>query len=328
MKKIKTPPLQVSPLCGPSSFARLPEKDEVNGFKVAIVGVPFETGSSFRAGARLGPEAIRRASRLIRPYHLSQSTYPFQQQQCIDAGDLSCSPFRIENAIREIYQGAAQLQQQCPHLCVLGGDQCLSYPVLKAVSEKYGPLALVHFDSHVDSLDEHFGHCFTHATPFRRAQEQGYVDSAHSMHVGIRGSAYHHTELTQDQALGYQTVLCDEIDRLGVQGIIQKIQARVGDRPIYLSIDIGVLDPAFAPGTSSPEPGGFSSRELLQVLRGMQGLRVVGGDLVEVIPSRDEGDITALVAANLVCTMVALMGVRRDREGSVINAHPDKNDGH
>lgn len=331
--KNKTPPnpAEVPRFCGLSTFARLPQRHEVSQFDVAVVGVPFDTGSTFRTGARFGPDAIRKASRLIRQYNMAQSVYPFHVQQCIDAGDIVCNPFRIETAVREIYDGAADLQKAAQHLCVLGGDHTLSYPILKAVSEKYGPVALVHFDSHFDTWDEYFGQCLTHGTPFRRAQEQGYVDTDHSIHVGIRGSIHDHLDIKRDEALGYKTVFCDEIDRLGIQGVIQKIQTRVGDRPIYLSIDIDVVDPAFAPGTGTPEPGGFSSRELLQMLRGMKGCNIVGCDIVEVSPSYDHADITAQLAANVAYEMICLLGNRVRLGGrhawSPINTHSDKEAG-
>ena len=314
--------------CGFSTFARLPQKSQVDTFDVAVVGVPFDSGCTFRNGARFGPEAIRRASRLIRQYNMAQSVYPFQSHQCVDAGDIICNPFRIETAVRQIYSGASLLQKKCQHLCVLGGDHTLTYPILKAVSEKYGPLALVHFDSHFDTWDEYFGEGLTHGTPFRRAQEQGYVDTEHSIHVGIRGSIHDHLDIKRDEALGYKTIFCDEIDRLGPQGVIQKIRNRVGNTPIYLSIDIDVVDPAFAPGTGTPEPGGFSSRELFQMIRGLKGLSVVGGDIVEVSPSYDQSDITAQLAANVAFDMLSVLHSEGQPLGSPMHTHSDKEETH
>jgi agmatinase len=311
--------------CGISTFARLPLKSQVKDFDVAVVGVPFDSGCTFRNGARFGPEAIRKASRLIRQYNIGQETYPFQRQQCVDAGDIICNPCNIDKAVREIYSGAADLLKECKHICVLGGDHTLSYPILKAVSEKYGPVALVHFDSHFDTWDEYFGEGLTHGTPFRRAQEQGYVDTSHSIHVGIRGSIHDHVDIEKDAELGYKTIFCDEIDRIGVEGVIEKVRKRVGDTPIYLSIDIDVVDPAFAPGTGTPEPGGFSSRELFQMIRGLKGLSVVGGDIVEVSPAYDHADITAQLASNVTFEMMSLLHCDDQVSGSPIDSDPDKN---
>ena len=312
-------PHNVPRFCGVSTFARLPQINQVESFQLAVVGVPFDAGTTFRPGARFGPEAIRKASRLIRPYNIAQSTYPFNSQQCVDAGDITCNPFRIDLAVREIYQGASDLLKRCNHLCVLGGDHTLSYPILKAVHERHGPVALVHFDSHFDTWDEYFGECLTHGTPFRRAQEEGYVDSNQSIHVGIRGSIQDHLDIKRDQELGYKTVFCDEIDRLGIQGIITKIKKRVGNCPVYLSVDIDVADPAYAPGTGTPEPGGFSSRELLQMIRGLEGLNIVGGDVVEVSPSYDHGEITAQLAANVTYEMISLL----DKRGHTVPPNGD-----
>jgi agmatinase len=189
----------------------------------------------------------------------------------------------------------------------LGGDHTVALPILRSVHSVHGPVALVHFDAHLDTWDTYFGAPYTHGTPFRRASEEGLFLPGQSIHVGIRGPLYGADDLTEDEALGFGIVGTFEIDSIGTSGVIEKIRHRVGDAPLYISIDIDVLDPAFAPGTGTPEIGGFSTRELAAILRGLAGLEVVGLDVVEVSPPYDHAEVTALAAANLVYDVLGLM---------------------
>ena len=308
---------------GPSTFARLPELRDVPKCDVAVVGVPFDAGTSFRPGARFGPQAIRQASRNLRTqYHPNYGIEPFMVQQVADAGDIACNPYNINDAIQQIEDATTELLEKCGAIVSLGGDHTIAYPLLKSINKRYGPVALVHFDAHLDTWDTYFGAPYTHGTPFRRAAEAGlFMDSA-SMHVGIRGPLYSRNDLTNDQELGFRTVHCDEFETIGITGVVERIRDRVGNHPLYLSIDIDVLDPAHAPGTGTPEIAGMSSRELLGVLRGLAGLSVVSADVVEVAPAYDHAEITSLAAATVTYELINLLALSPALEKSEKVAQP------
>lgn len=293
---------------GPASFARLPELREVETCDLAILGIPFDAGTSYRPGARFGPQAIRQASRHLRTnYHPNYDTEPFSSIQVADAGDVGCNPFNIEEAITQIEAAALQLHEQCRGIICLGGDHTIAVPLLRAINKHRGePVALVHFDAHLDTWDTYFGAPYTHGTPFRRAAEEGlFLDDA-SMHVGIRGPLYSRDDLANDAELGFKVIHCDDFQTAGVDAIAQRIRDRVGTHPLYLSIDIDVLDPAHAPGTGTPEIAGMTSREMLGVLRGLAGLNLVGCDIVEVAPAYDHAELTALAAATITFELINL----------------------
>jgi agmatinase len=295
---------------GASTFARLPELRDVPHCDVAIVGIPFDAGTSFRPGARFGPQAIRQASRNLRTqYHPAYDVEPFMVQQVADAGDIACNPFNINEAIAQIESAATELLDQVGAIISLGGDHTIAYPLLKSINQRYGSVALVHFDAHLDTWNTYFGAPYTHGTPFRRAAEADlFLDSA-SMHVGIRGPLYSRQDLQIDEELGFKVVHCDEFETIGITGVIERIRERVGDHPLYLSIDIDVLDPAHAPGTGTPELAGMTSRELLGVLRGLAGLSVVSADVVEVAPAYDHAEITSLAAATVTYELINLLAL-------------------
>lgn len=293
---------------GIATFARLPQRHEVTDYDIAVVGVPFDSGVTYRPGARFGPAAIRQASRLLKPYHPALDVSPFAAAQVVDAGDITANPFDIAEAVDQVREGiAALLTTPQKRVVLLGGDHTIALPALQAMHAVHGPVALVHFDAHLDTWDTYFGAPCTHGTPFRRASEQGLIVKGHSAHVGIRGSLYDRADLLDDESLGFTVVHCRDIDRIGVDGVIERIRERVGEHPVYVSIDVDVLDPAFAPGTGTPEIGGMTSRELVAVLRAMRGLSIVGADVVEVAPAYDSGDVTAVAAANLAYELVTLM---------------------
>ncbi|MDA8320984.1 MAG: agmatinase [Actinomycetota bacterium] len=296
---------------GAPTFARLPRIDEVARADVAIVGVPFDSGVSYRPGARFGPSHIRESSRLLRPYNPAMGVSPFATQQVVDAGDLAANPFSIDEAITSIERGARSLLERVPHLLTLGGDHTIALPLLRAMAGVHGPVAVVHFDAHLDTWDTYFGAEYTHGTPFRRASEEGLLDRSGCLHVGIRGPLYSEADLSEDSGLGFQIVSAPEVDYLGVTGIVQRISERVGERPVYVSVDIDVLDPAHAPGTGTPEAGGLSSRELLAVLRSFAGLNLVGADIVEVAPSYDHAQITGIAAAHVGYELVSALAAGR-----------------
>ena len=310
----KTPPIQpvsgtITPrYAGPSTFCRLPELRDVPYCNVAILGIPFDSGTSYRPGARFGPQGIRQASRHLRyNFHPAYDTEPFVEFQVADAGDVACNPFNIEEAISQIETAASELLKEVDTLVSLGGDHTIAVPLLRAMHQRHGPVALVHFDAHLDTWDTYFGAPYTHGTPFRRAAEEGLFNDQASMHVGIRGPLYSREDLAQDEELGFKVIHCDELNEQGPDHVARRIRERVGDVPLYLSIDIDVLDPAHAPGTGTPEIAGLSSRELVNILRGLRGLELVGADIVEVAPAYDHAEITSLAAATVAFEMVNLM---------------------
>ena len=292
---------------GAATFARLPTLVEVEVADVVVLGIPFDSGVSYRPGARFGPGHIREASRLLRPYNPSQQVEPFATQQVVDAGDVAVNPFSIDEALRQIEAAATPLLETGAKLVVLGGDHTIALPLLRATAAKHGPLAVIHFDAHLDTWDTYFGAEYTHGTPFRRASEEGLLAPDSCIHLGIRGPLYSTDDLSDDGDLGFQIVHATEIDGIGVPGIIERMLARVGDKPIYLSVDIDVLDPAFAPGTGTPEAGGFTSRELLAIIRALASSNLVGADVVEVAPAYDHAQITGVAAAHVVYEIISAM---------------------
>ncbi len=305
--------LAVPRFAGPDTFARLPRLEDVGSAAVAIVGVPFDSGVSYRSGARFGPAAIRAGSKLLRPYHPALDVEPWRIQQVADAGDIACNPFDIMEAVGSIEAAAIDLLTRADRLVTLGGDHTIALPLLRAMHQRHGPIALIHFDAHLDTWDTYFGMPYTHGTPFRRAFEEGLLAADRSVHVGIRGPLYSTHDLTQDAGMGFAIVSTADVARHGVEVAIARILERVGSGAVYLSVDIDVLDPAHAPGTGTPEPGGLTTRELQTILRGLDGLDLVGGDVVEVAPAYDHAELTALAAANVAYEYLGLFARARSR---------------
>jgi agmatinase len=297
---------------GLATFARLPTAQDEPQWDIAIVGIPFDGGTSYRPGARFGPAAVRQGSRLLRPYHPALGSLPFELAQVVDAGDIACTPFSTEEAVTEIERGADALLAGGGRLVAVGGDHSVALPLLRASARRYGPLALVHFDAHLDTWDTYFGQRYTHGTPFRRAWEEGLLRRDRSVHVGLRGPLYAETDLVEDAGMGFAQITTEQVAQLGVTAVVEHVLARVGDAPLYVSVDIDVLDPAHAPGTGTPEAGGLTSRELLSVLRGLEPARIVGADVVEVSPAYDHAEITAIAAAHVLYDLVTLMARRPD----------------
>lgn len=312
---IQGPPngMEVPRFAGPDTFARLPRLDQVEHAGVALLGVPFDAGVSYRPGARFGPQGIRAGSKLLRPYHPYLDVHPFDVHQVVDAGDVSANPFDIPDALSSIEAAARRTLDDADSLVTIGGDHTIALPLLRVMAERHGPVALVHFDAHLDTWDTYFSAPYTHGTPFRRAVEEGVLDLDVSAHVGIRGPLYSAQDLTDDRALGFAIVSTMEVAREGVDACIDRVRQRVGDRPVYVSIDIDVLDPAHAPGTGTPEPGGLTTREFQQILRGFDGLNLVGADVVEVAPAYDHAELTTVAAANVVYELLGLLALQAGR---------------
>jgi agmatinase len=297
--------------CGPSTFARLPRLDEVERADVKILGVPFDSGVSYRPGARFGPEHIRASSKLLRPYNPAQDVHPFNAQQVVDAGDVAANPFDLIEAMAAIEAAADELRADGSQLLTIGGDHTIALPMLRSLAKTHGRIAVLHFDAHLDTWDTYFGAPFTHGTPFRRASEEGLVDTDHCLHMGIRGPLYSKIDIDDDEQLGFRIFRSDDYQTRGLDAAIDTMRARLGDAPVYVSVDIDVLDPAHAPGTGTPEAGGLTSRELLNSLRALEGLNVVGADIVEVSPPYDHAEMTGIAAAHVGYELLSVMAANR-----------------
>jgi agmatinase len=291
--------------------------DDVARADIAILGAPFDSATTFRPGARFGPAGIREASLLIRSFNEALAIAPFQVVQVADAGDCACSPVDVKAAHDAIQQAAAKLTQGGTRVLGLGGDHSVTLPLLRAAAAAHGPLSVLQFDSHMDTSDLNFGSPLTHGTVFRRAVEDGLIDPSSSLQVGLRGSLYSDADATSSADLGFATIFARELDQLGIDGILARI-GRHTRAPLYVTVDIDVLDPAFAPGTGTPESGGLSSRELLAILRGLRTLDLlpVAGDVVEVAPAYDPAGITQIAAANVAFELVSLMALAHRAERS------------
>ena len=301
---------RVPRFAGIATFARLPRLEDVGRADIAVLGVPFDSGVSYRPGARFGPAHVREASRLLRPYNPAQDVSPFAAQQVADAGDLAVNPFSIDEAVAEVERGARALSERADRIVVIGGDHTIALPLLRAVHAKHGPVAVLHFDAHLDTWDTYFGAPVTHGTPFRRASEEGLIDLTASMHVGTRGPLYGAEDLADDERLGFAIVTSEDIEEHGVAAAIERIRRRIGDAPLYISIDIDVLDPAHAPGTGTPEAGGLTSRELLRMLRALADRNIVGADVVEVAPAYDHAQLTGVAASHVAYELLSAMAPR------------------
>jgi agmatinase len=292
---------------GVRTFARLPLAEQVPRADIAVLGAPFDRAATFRTGARFGPAAIREASLLLRPYNEPLDLSPFEELQVVDAGDSGPSPVDTADAHAAIQEAAAALHGAGTRVLGLGGDHSVALPLMRAAAAKHGRLSLLQLDAHPDTWDEYFGQKVSHGTIMRRACEDGTIDGARSAQIGLRGPLYSREDLTDNARLGFHTLLAREFDPAAAIALARETLRS----PVYVSVDIDVLDPAFAPGTGTPEPGGLTSRELLAVLRGLAGagLDVVAGDVVEVSPPYDREQITAFAAAAAAYDLIGLMVV-------------------
>jgi agmatinase len=304
--------LAIPRFAGVRTFARLPERDAAGPPDIAVLGAPFDGATTFRAGARFGPAAVREASLLLRPYNEPLDVSPFAAVQVIDAGDAPASPIDVIAAHEAIEASAAELIEAGARVLGLGGDHSVSLPLLRAAARRHGALALVQFDAHTDTWDSYFGARVTHGTMFRRAVEEGIVDASRSIQVGLRGSLYTPEDMREHADLGFSWVAAREIDERGVAGVVDTIRATVSGA-VYVTVDVDALDPAFAPGTGTPEAGGLTSRELLAMLRGLAGAgeTIAGADVVEVAPAYDPAGQTAVAAANAAYELVSVMAMER-----------------
>jgi agmatinase len=296
---------------GPSTFARLPWLRTLEDVDLAIVGVPFDTGVTYRVGGRFGPNAVRAASVMLRPYNTNLEVAPFEILSCVDYGDVAIVPGYLERSFAAIEADVGPIVEAGVVPLLIGGDHACTLPHLRATRSR-GPIAVVDFDSHTDAWDSYFGEKYNHGTWMRRAIEEGLVDVAHSIEVGLRGSIYAEGDWTGLRTeLGLDYLTTEDVFRIGPEATAAAIRARVGDHPAFISFDIDVVDPAFAPGTGTPEAGGPSAHDLLAVLRRLTGIDFVGFDVVEVIPAYDPAGQTATLAANIAYEMLSLVALRR-----------------
>lgn len=295
---------------GVRTFMRLPHVESAHGVDLALVGVPFDTGASFRVGARFGPAAIRAASVLLKPYAYEQGVDIFSRRGAADLGDVPVVPGYIEESFRRITEGLSAVLDEDAVPFMLGGDHSIILPELRAVARRYGPVGLLQFDSHTDTWDEFFGQKYNHGTVVRRAIEEELIRPERSIQVGIRGSLYAPADVDDARALGLDVVPMMDVRRLGLPALGRRIRDRLGDGPAFLSFDIDFIDPAYAPGTGTPQVGGPASWEALALLQECAGLWFVACDVVEVIPAYDPSEITALAAAQVVHECMALVARR------------------
>ena len=313
MTDIKQPASALSSprFCNMGTFMRMQKVDSAEGLDFAIAGAPFDTASSFRSGSRFGPNAIRNISAMMKPNNVIMQVNIMDGLKGGDIGDFNVTPGYIHPTYQAIEEGVANILKEnaCP--IVLGGDHSITLAELRAVAKKYGPVALVHFDSHSDLCDEVFGQKYHHGTPFRRALEENLIDASHSIQVGMRGSLYDPDEHKMAAELGMKLIPAHKVREMGLETLIKTILERVGDKPCFLTFDIDFVDPAYAPGTGTPEVGGFTSLEALDLVRKIKDLNFVGFDLVEVLPAYDHGEITAYLAANIVFEYLSILAVKK-----------------
>jgi agmatinase/guanidinopropionase len=295
---------------GIATFARRPHRPDPTGADVAVVGVPYDSATSFRSGARFGPRGIRAASQVLRPYNSAMDVEPFALLEVVDAGDVPVAPAYVEETQERITAVVGRLLDAVGVVVALGGDHSVSLPLLRAQRRKHGPVALVHLDAHPDTWSDEFGLRYGHGTPFWHAAKEGLVDPGASIQIGMRGPTDAPDDLRRSRELGYHMVTGEEFWDLGVEGTLARVH-QVVRGPAYLSLDVDVADPAYAPGTGTPEVGGLTSRQLLTLVRGLAGLDLVGMDVVEVAPPFDHGEITSLLAANLVYEFLSVLAKGR-----------------
>ncbi|MBT2614894.1 MULTISPECIES: agmatinase [unclassified Bacillus (in: firmicutes)] len=301
--------------CGVRTFMRLPFVERVDEhMDFVITGIPFDSGQSFRTGARFGPEAIRDFSILLRPYNPEQDINIFDYISGIDYGDVPIIPGYISETYKKIEEELTPVIEKGIIPISLGGDHSITLGELRAIVKKHGPVALLQFDAHSDTWDSYFDQKYNHGTVFRRAIEEGLIDVSRSLQIGMRGGLYGPEDLQDARDLGLEVYTTNDYKRIGVEKMLRVIHERVANGPVFLSFDIDFLDPVYAPGTGTPEVSGASIDDALALVRGLTNIDFVGFDLVEVLPSYDHGQITAAAAANIVYEFITLIALAKKGE--------------
>ncbi|MEI4233553.1 agmatinase [Roseovarius sp. D22-M7] len=299
---------------GPGSMMRLPVQDTAHGLDACFLGVPMDIGTSNRPGTRLGPRQIRDESRMLRPYNMATGAAPFEHLQVADIGDVPINTFDLKKSVAIIEQHLSGVLEAGAIPLTLGGDHTLTWPILRAMTARHGPVALIHVDAHADINDQMFGEREAHGTPFRRAWEDGCLQDDRVVQIGLRGTGYAPEDFDWGRDKGWRVVQAEECWHQSLTPLMAEVRAQIGDAPVYLSFDIDSLDPAFAPGTGTVEPGGLNIWQAIEIVRGCAGLNLVGCDLVEVSPPYDTSGNTAMVAASLLYEMLCVLpGVPQEK---------------
>src|SRR2546429_698877 len=291
---------------GVSTFMRLPHITDPEELEVALIGVPFDGGTTYRSGPRFGPRHVREQSAIIRPWNPVLQVNPFAKHRTADFGDLPVNPLSIEDTFRRIEKGVAPLLDAQVRCVCVGGDHSVSLPLLRAVARKHGTVSLVQFDAHNDLWDEYFGSKYSHGTPFRRAVEEVLLEDGRVLQVGLRGQVYGERDFDFAREHRVKMVTAEELQSQGMAMVRKHLRAFRG-KAVYVTLDIDVVDPAYAPGTGTPQVGGLTSMQILELVRALRGLQIVGCDLVEVSPPYDTGEITSLLAANLLFELLCVL---------------------
>ena len=292
---------------GPATMMRLPAQKSAEGLDACFLGIPMDIGASNRAGTRFGPRQIRAESCMIRPFNMGTGAQPFQRMQVADIGDVAINTFNLKatcDIIADFLDGV--LDHDAVPL-ILGGDHTLTYPVLRSVARKHGPVALVHVDAHADISESMFGEKIAHGTPFRRAYDDNLIIPEKTFQIGLRGSGYSPDDFNWSRSKGFEVVQAEECWHRSLTPLMERVRRKIGSSPTYISYDIDSLDPAFAPGTGTVEIGGLTTIQALEIIRGCRGLNIIGGDLVEVSPPYDTSGNTALIGANLLYEMLCIL---------------------
>jgi guanidinobutyrase len=292
---------------GIATFMRLPLITDLSQLDVAVVGVPFDIGTSNRPGARFGPRGIRNESVLLRPYNMATRAAPFDHLRIADTGDVATNPYNLLDSVDRVEAHFDTLMAAGLITLTMGGDHTIVLPILRALAKRHGPLGVVHIDAHTDINDTMFGERIAHGTPFRRAMEEGLLDPVRVTQIGVRGTGYAADDFDWSRDQGFTVVQAEECWGKSLVPLMEQVRARAGSGPVYISFDIDGLDPSFAPGTGTPEIGGLTIWQALEIVRGCRGLNLVGGDLVEVAPAYDTTGNTSLVAANLLYEMLCVL---------------------
>ena len=310
MSKILHQPLggnQMPRFAGPGTMMRLPARESAAGLDACFVGVPLDIGTSNRSGARFGPRAMRNESVLLRPYNMATRAAPFDSLSVADIGDVAINTFNLQKSIPIIQAAYDEILSHGAIPLTLGGDHTVVLPILRAMAKKHGPVGVVHIDAHTDINDHMFGEQVCHGTPFRRAMEEGLLDAQRVVQIGVRGTGYAADDFDWSTEQGFRVVQAEECWHKSLVPLMAEVRTQVGDGPVYISFDIDGLDPAFAPGTGTPEIGGLTIHQGLEIIRGCRGMNVIGGDLVEVAPPYDLSGNTALTGANLLYEMLCVL---------------------
>jgi agmatinase len=290
---------------GIATFMRLPHVSRAEDLDIALIGIPFDSGATYRSGSRFGPRHVRDQSAIIRPWNPALNLDPFEKWSIGDFGDLSINPLSIEDTFQRITEQLDDVLKVGARSACIGGDHSILLPILRSIHERFGPVGLIQLDAHNDTWGGYFGSPHSHGTPVRRAVEEGLLAPKDVLQIGLRGQVYSKDDFEFGSTHGFAVLTSEQFHHGGIP-LAQRYLKKLGRRPVYITLDIDVVDPAFAPGTGTPQVGGLSSAQIIELVRSLRGLNIVGCDVVEVSPPYDTGEITSLLAANLLYELICL----------------------